>query len=345
MVARDRIELSTLGGPWHTYAGYSLRERVKPKIAAVAGPFRTHSHTEMAADDPIGEIRAAMGDRPWPENHDPASLPRFVREVPAGTILRRQVVDHLKASGWPPQEPRLIFLLIENLLAGQDYDGWSTPVELAFSLAMAGRRARRRRLYQNWNALEQLNAWERIWRAWRLTSKATEPTDINTEAVATAARATAEVARIAEQQQMLRHAEKGGRLSNVLSILDGWNPTRAAGRFEGGQASWLLLCCELWRDLRGQVIGADRVDVEVCFEDFAEFYVACVDTLKKPLTEKQKELVRTYRHLSNDRGHVTGYSAPAAMAEAFRETYRAATVKRLSKFISKAKIKAKLISP
>ena len=110
----------------------------------------------MADEDAFA---AAAGDVP-------DSRPRLIRirrRVNAATLLREAIFKELASDGvWPPRRPWLLRVLVNNLVSGKDRSDWPASVRQAALLVHEEIVRRRRKLLQNWNALEQVNALVRV---------------------------------------------------------------------------------------------------------------------------------------------------------------------------------------
>ena len=191
-------------------------------------------------------------------------LPAIERRVKWATEFRYAVINRLRDSkSWPPIDPALLYILTMNLASGLDStEGWRENVVAARQALMADLRARNARLrWPNWDAQLQRNAFNRVMREQLIKHRS----ELNQQRVWEAAweAASAEVRRVAAQQQRFVRTPKTGRPPKLRSIVDGWNPQRRRGRHPAGDTAWLWLRVEVWRAVRHIVTATKAANIRL----------------------------------------------------------------------------------
>lgn len=260
--------------------------------------------------------------------------PRLIR---AGA--RASLIKQLRNQGcWPPRDLTAYEILVANLIEGRDKDRfWGEEVECALRAYRTWQRERRRRQYDHWDAIEQENASRRgeLEELARRTKRSASPIDTETlsRVVEQAGRRNAR--RAAFKQRRLHTPVHGGHKPKLHSVVDGWDPSRAHGRFPGGQGALLWLRLAMWKDVRARVTAA-AASTSVR-EDLAEMLLGLAHEAGKQGTADQRKLVAEYERIYADEHHVSTFSPARAMTRAMVSVFGDRRVNNLDSQLIKAK--------
>jgi hypothetical protein len=267
-------------------------------------------------------------------DEDAGWSPRLIR---AGA--RASLIKQLRIQGcWPPGDLTAYEILVANLIEGRDKDRfWGEEVECALRAYRTWLRERRRREYDHWDAIEQQNASRQgeLQELARRTKRSAPAVDTENLSRVVEQAGRRHGRRAAFRQQRLHTPVHAGHKPKLRSIVDGWDPSRAQGRYPGAKGALLWLRLAMWKGVRTRVTGA-AASTSVR-EDLAEMHLGLAGEAGKQGTAEQRKLVAEYERIYADEHHVSTFSKTRAMTRAMARAFGDRRVNTLESQITKAK--------